>query len=113
MAQKIEERAEGIEYYNFKSPFSGTDNIDLKPLNVSFSLRKENDNSDLKDEKMKSMYDKIEYIGNVLIKLNHRDILGVCKDTGIAFSIEQPILRSDMLEFLKKRGIEPIMRLNR
>jgi hypothetical protein len=111
MSMKIENNAEDVEYFNFKSPFTGTSNIDIHPIGMTYTYRKVNDNSDIKNEMIRNAYNKVPYIGALLLKISNTEMVGTCKDTNISFNINKPINRSDMLRYLKEKDMEPPMRL--
>jgi hypothetical protein len=105
---KINTEIDEVKYFNFKSPYSGSTNIELTPLGVSFTRRKNNNNEDIKNESGRKLYNSIPYIGNVLIQCINHEVIGTDLDLNKSFSINDPIRREDMRRFLKEKGIEPI-----
>lgn len=109
---KIDTTVEELEYFDFKSPYTGSNNIELRPIGYSYTYRKDNDNSDLKNAVLREGYNKVPYIGKLLLNISHKEILAVCKDTNVAFSINKPIQRIDMMAYLRRNDMEPVMRLD-
>ena len=106
---KIEEQV--LEPFTFECEYCHSKEIDIKPLGQTYTYRKNNDNSDIKDEKIKKMYDKVKYIGNVLMESKIEDMLVTCKKCGTSFTPKKQIIRTELAAFLRKKGIEPIMKL--
>ena len=113
MGMKIEIGTGNMEYFDFKCPYCKSGDIDLRPLGKSYTYRKDNDNTDIVDPYIRKQLDNIPYIGNILLNSSKEELLLECNKCHISSYVNDQIQRKDMIKYLKKNNIEPVLNLRR